>query len=221
MYIQTLRFFLLLFVSVSVWAAPQLDIETKDENGVRWLYFVLSSVEEAYGVDLEVSYEHKDVQVVDVNNNLSGVQVSRGALLGEQAYEISNYVDSRKGVIRIASSILHPAEPVSGRGAVAVIGFRSASGKPAKIHVSRLQLGDKDGQLISAVFPEAILVEPAHSLAVSEKSPLGAYVPGSAVATSVAPVSQDNLLLYIIAGLLAVVILLLGVVLLRKPKAAV
>lgn len=220
MYIQTLRFFLLFLLSTSVLAAPQLDIETKDENGVRWLYFVLSSVEEAYGADLEVKYNHKDIQVVDVNDKLSGIQVSRGALLGEQAYEISNYADVRTGVIRIASSILHPGEPVSGSGAVAVIGFRNTSGKSAQIHVSRLQLGDKDGKLISASYPPAILVEPAQSLAVSEGNPVGAYVPGGAKTAAVEPAGQDNLLLYIIVGLLGVIVLLLLVVLSRRPKAA-
>ena len=202
-------------------AGPELEVQTEDKNGVRWLYFVVNGVEQIYGADLELKYDHQQVQVVDVDNKQSGIQVARGALFGEQAYEVSNYADPRTGTVRIAASILYPAEPVSGSGAVAVVGFIHSGKGVGKVEVSRLQLGDKEGRLTEVSYPKTIAVEKALSAASSEQQPIGAYVPGTAQLTNQVVQEKDNMLIYAVIALLLVIVILLAVLLLRRPKPAV
>jgi len=212
--------YLSLFFHLS-WAGPELEVRTEDKNGVRWLYFVVTEVDEIYGADLELKYDHQKIQVVDVDNKQSGTQVARGALFGEQAYEVSNYADPRTGTVRIAASILHPAEPVSGSGAVAVVGFKHSGMEVGKVEVSRMQLGDKEGRLTEVSYPKTIAVEKALSEAGSEQQPIGAYVPGTAQITNQVVQKKDNMLIYAVIALLLVIVILLAVLLLRRPKPAV
>lgn len=200
-------------------AGPQLEVQTEDKNGVRWLYFIVNGVEQIYGADLELKYDHQTIQVVDVDDKQSGIQVARGALFGEQAYEVSNYADPRTGSVRIAASILHPAEPVSGNGAVAVVGFKHSGKGEGKVEVTRLQLGDKEGRLTEVAYPKMIAVEKALSDVSSEQQPIGAYVPGTAQAVQPAIQSKDDMLIYAVIALLAIIIILLAVLLLRRPQA--
>jgi len=211
----------LVFFSLLVFSEPALQVSSQDKNGVRWLYFSVADAQDVYGADLKLKFDKKKLRVVDVDARQPGIQVARGSMFGEQAYEVANYVDVRKGHARIAASLLHPAPAVSGTGVIAVIGFTHQQAVDAQIWVSRLQLGNKDGVLTEVRYPEAILVEPAQSQSVTDVQPVGVYVPGENIpASTTADAPANNTLLLIIAALLLLVVVLLLVVLIKRPTNA-
>lgn len=212
-------FFCSILFSAFLYATPTLEVQTSDEGGVRWLHFIVNDVQQVYGVDLEIEFDNQVISPVDINERQSGIQVSRGNLFGDSGHEISNSVDVRRGVARIASGILHPAEPVSGKGTVAVIGFKHKENNTVgKVQVSRLQLGDKKGGLTEISYEKIVLVEPAVSKGHSVQDLSKAVLPEAYGGMNKNDVSSA---IYLLIGLMAFAILLLIALLVRKPLKAV
>jgi len=215
----------ILLFSNLVLAQGRIEIATEDQNGVRWIDFYAEDIPASYGMELEVFYSNDALSVVDTNDRKSGPQILKGDFFSESAYEISNNVDVRAGRIRYAISLLKPAEPVSGNGHLARIGFVTKSDKALSINIANIKFGTREGTAVEVTYPASILVEPAFSVAQAPIStgfkPVTRKLEQKAVNPSFAKDEQasDNLLIIGLLGLIGFLLLIVIVLLARRQPA--
>ncbi len=215
---KTIYFCMLLFLSFACCSEPLLQVTSEDRDGVRWLYFSVADVTDVYGMDLQLQFDTRYLQVMDASANQPGIQVSTGSLFGQQAYEVANYVDMRDGNIRLATSLLHPANPIHGRGEVAVIGFQHLEAVDAALTVERLRLGTKSGELIEVATLPKVWVEPA--ITVAERADKPIYTTPAMHASMHEDGQENQWLLYLCVLMLVIIIALLWVIAKRSFVAA-
>lgn len=161
-YLLSLSLFLLSNLAL---AEGRIRISTEDQDGIRWLDLHGESIPASYGMELEVFYSNEDLSVVDGNSKISGPQIQKGDFFSEFAYEIANNVDVRVGRIRYAISLLKPADPISGNGHLARIGFFTKTNKIVNIELANIKFGTQSGKVVEVSYPSEILIEPALSIA--------------------------------------------------------
>ncbi len=200
----------------------RIQISTEDQGGIRWLDIHGEDIPATYGMELEIFYSNKALSVVDLNPKQSGPQIERGDFFSDSAYEISNNVDVRTGRIRYAISLLKPAEPVTGDGHLARIGFFTKTNKALNIELANIKFGTQSGKIIEVSHPSQIIVEPALSVADNAISTgfkpvegkLGQQAPS--ITSNGNKAADNNLLIIGLLSLIGLLLLVVIILLLRR-----
>lgn len=102
-----------------------------------------------YGVEFNLKFDPAAVSVADADPAADGVQIETGTFLPvEQGFVVLNQVNPDEGTIRFAMTLLNPAPPVSGNGALARVTFNLGSGGPSSVDVTDAKLVSADLQTI-------------------------------------------------------------------------
>mgnify|MGYP000070728695 CR=1 FL=1 len=102
---------------------------------------VVADVTDLFGAELQLTYDPAQLQVLDANPRLDGIQIAPGPFLAvEDRFVVTNRVDAQSGQITFVVTLLGPAAPVSGSGILATVAFRTIGGGPYAVRVTRAQL---------------------------------------------------------------------------------
>jgi hypothetical protein len=101
----------------------------------------VASVTDLFGAEIQLTYDPAQLQVVDANPRLEGIQIAPGPFLAvEDRFVVTNRVDAQTGQITFVVTLLGPARPVSGSGVLATVAFLTIGGGPYEVQVTRAQL---------------------------------------------------------------------------------
>lgn len=94
----------------------------------------VADVSNLYGVQFHVSFDPNVLQVVDANPSTSGVQMGIGSLFSSKNHFVArNNVDNAAGVAEFVVTLVAPATPINGSGALAVITWQGRNGGQSPI----------------------------------------------------------------------------------------
>lgn len=121
------------------------------EPGVAAVDVRIQQAAEIYGVDLELAFDPTQVEILDGDAALDGVQMVP-APDAETRYVVKATVDNQEGRARLAFTLLRPAAPLSGDALLAQIQFKSktaeakATGSDPSVKVLNARLIDRFGR---------------------------------------------------------------------------
>jgi hypothetical protein len=104
-----------------------------------------------YGADVRLTFDPLLLAVVDANPALPDVQVTLGPLLTSSDYfAVRNGADNGAGTIWVALAQMNPSPAVTGSGVFLSIKFQALAEGASIVHVSSIQLADRNGSRIPA-----------------------------------------------------------------------
>ncbi|MCB0209284.1 MAG: hypothetical protein KDJ52_08140 [Anaerolineae bacterium] len=125
--IVIMAFMMTLFLSASLAYAQDSRISLQPVDapeGTLVLDVVVENVTELYGAEFKLTYDPAVFSVQDSDPDKDGVQVEAGPLLpANKGFVVVNNADEAAGNVTYALTLLNPAPPVSGTGALARITF--------------------------------------------------------------------------------------------------
>jgi hypothetical protein len=102
---------------------------------------VVADVTDLFGAEIQLTYDPAQLQVMDANPRLEGIQIAPGPFLAvEDRFVVTNRVDAQTGQITFVVTLLGQAAPVSGSGVLATVAFVTIGGGPYEVRVTRAQL---------------------------------------------------------------------------------
>jgi hypothetical protein len=123
-----------------------------------------------YGADVEISFDPTILEVVDVDEKQTGIQIEAGKFIDDKkSFYLLHNVDNDKGSIDYALTLLNPAPPVQGDGQLARITFRAKSNGTTVISVTKGKFGTQTGETISPDLGEGIEITVGDKKAGAEK----------------------------------------------------
>ena len=106
-------------------------------------------IEGLYAVDFALEYDPAVVQLVDVDENLPGIQAGLGTFL-DPGLLLINDADNQTGEYHFVMSQYNPSQPKSGDGNIVVLTFKGISAGESPIHITKVELLDGDITAIEA-----------------------------------------------------------------------
>lgn len=200
-------------LSVGLKSGEAQDVSIRVEN-----------VQDMYGVELQIKFDPKVVQVKDADDSKDGTQIAVGEWL-QDGFVAVNQADNAKGTISFAATLLNPAPPLSGDGDAATITFRAKADGTSPLKISKALLATRDAtEIKSSVQDGAIgvsLLGQAPAVQKNNNSAPKSNASSNNNTNAPALPGTTSLLLLGAAGIgvLAVVgavVVLLGIVLLRR-----
>jgi len=102
---------------------------------------MLENVNDLYGAEFQLAYDPAVLAVADLNTQQDGIQIETGTFLpADKGFVVANKVNPEKGEVVFAMTLLNPAPPVSGKGALARVKFNILQNSPATINVAHAKL---------------------------------------------------------------------------------
>lgn len=181
----------------------------------------VENVKNLYGIEFQIRFDPKIVQVQDADKSKAGVQVAIGDWL-QDGFVAANEVDNSKGTISFAATLLNPAPALDGDGIVATINFRGKGDGTSALKLSKAILATRDAtEIDSQVQDGAIGVSALGQAPVIKNNPAVGNPSNSNNSNSTFIAGIPNLVLVGAAGVgvLAFVValaVLLGIVLFRR-----
>lgn len=128
-------------VEVSPGSTVQVAVEVRDVEGL-------------YAVDFTLAFDPDIVQVVDVEENMQGIQAGLGNFL-DSGLLLFNEADNQEGTYHFVMSQYNPSEPKSGDGNIVLLTFKGLVEGESPITITNLEMlnGDIapiDSQVIDA-----------------------------------------------------------------------
>jgi hypothetical protein len=102
-----------------------------------------------YGIEFQLSFDPKVVQVQDADDSAEGTQLEVGDWMAE-GFIAANRVDNKKGTIVFAATLLNPAEPLSGDGTIATIPFIAKGNGTSPLEITKTLLATRDAEEIES-----------------------------------------------------------------------
>ena len=109
----------------------------------------LENVEGLYGIEFQLKFDPKVVQVQDADKSQKGVQVAVSDWL-QDGFVAANQVDNSKGTITFAATLLNPAPAFDGDGVAATINFHAKSDGTSPLKFSKAILATRDATEIES-----------------------------------------------------------------------
>lgn len=109
----------------------------------------VDNAQDLYGIEFQVRFDPKIIQVEDADSSADGVQIEVGEWLAD-GFVAANQVDNKKGTILYAATLLNPAPPLSGDGAVATIQFSAKNDGTSPLTISKALLATRDATEIES-----------------------------------------------------------------------
>lgn len=182
----------------------------------------VDDVKGLYGIEFQLKFDPKVVQVQDGDGSADGVQIAVGDWF-KDSFVAANRVDNAKGTVTFAATLLNPAPAVDGDGTIATVQFRAKGDGTSPLTISKAILATRDAtEIDSDVQNGAIGVSAfgqAPSVQVTTKNtgnPANANTPSAPTLPG-----GSTLLLLGAAGIGilafgAAIVVLLGIVVLRR-----
>ena len=122
-----------------------------EPGGVMTASIVITDVAGLYGADVRLTFDPSLVQVVDADAGVSGVQITPGPLLTSQGPPIIvlNYANNLSGTIGFAATMINPAVPITGGGALFLVQFRGVLTGVTPLAISSAELSTRTGNTLS------------------------------------------------------------------------
>ena len=108
----------------------------------------ISGAADLYAVQLALTFAPGDVQILDSDPEIEGVQIREGSCPAPD-FAVSNEADNSNGTIEYALTQLSPRAPVSGSCAVAAIRLRLLKPGLTSIQLGEAILSDADGRSLA------------------------------------------------------------------------
>jgi hypothetical protein len=198
-------------LSVGMRGGEEKDISIRVDN-----------VKNMYGIELQLKFDPKVVQVRDADPSKDGTQIAVGDWL-DGGFVAANQVDNAKGTISFAATLLNPAPPVSGDGTVATIDFRAKADGTSPLKISKALLATRDAAEIKSQVQDGAIGVSALAQAPAVQKSSKSSNPTTKENNSAAPAIPGTTTLVLVGaagvGMFAVVgaiVLLFGIVLLRR-----
>ncbi|MFN8483462.1 MAG: LysM peptidoglycan-binding domain-containing protein [Anaerolineae bacterium] len=96
----------------------------------------VNNVKDLYGADVRLQFDPSRLEVVDANPGVPGTQIEVGKFLDPSSgkgFVAQNSADNGAGRISYAVTLLSPAQPAQGSGALAIITFKAKEGGPVNV----------------------------------------------------------------------------------------
>jgi len=136
----------------------------------------IENVDDGYGVELHFKFDPVQVQIVDADNDISGIQVSHGDFFDAgQGFLVVNEADNDAGEMVYAFTLLSPAEPVSGDGTLVTFDLEAISDGGGLLELTSVIIASPDG--------ESLLVTSQND----QVDTVNEQLPATTVATNAAP----------------------------------
>ena len=112
----------------------------------------IENVSGLYVADVRLTFDPALLTVQDADPGQAGIQIGLGPLLTSGTYFVAvSTVDNVSGTIQLALTQLNPTLPITGSGVLARVVFRPVGPTGvSSIHFTKIQLGNKTGNLIPA-----------------------------------------------------------------------
>ncbi len=108
----------------------------------------VEDVVDLYGVDIRLAFDPAQLQVVDANPNLPGVQVQPLDDILSPDFIIQRDADNEAGTIWYAVTQVNPSPPASGSGPLFAFSFAVLAPGLSDVPVTNDQLADQNGMII-------------------------------------------------------------------------
>lgn len=152
----------------------------------------VANVTDLYAIDILVEYDPQAVEVVDMNEELPGIQVQIGTFL-EPGFTILNLVDNQMGRLRLAMTQLNPASPKSGTGLLVVIRFKGKAISPqTDVKVINVQLATPFGTEIAVNEIEQGKLAVVQTIVGPTATEIPAQDPGTPMPTQAPPTAAPT-----------------------------
>ncbi len=112
---------------------------------------LIDDVTDLFGADVRLKYDPSVLEVVDANTLVPDTQIESGNfpdISSGMGFVAQNVVDLEEGTIGYATTLLSPAEPVSGSGTLASITFRGKTTGNSDISFTSILLSDSNANQI-------------------------------------------------------------------------
>lgn len=109
----------------------------------------VDNAQDLYGIEFQLRFDPKVVQVRDADAATEGVQIEVGEWLAD-GFVAANQVDNKKGTILYAATLLNPAPPLNGDGTVATIQFSAEGDGTSPLTISKALLATRDATEIES-----------------------------------------------------------------------
>lgn len=121
--------------------------QTKLDSGDTNLIQVrIDNAEELFGYEIHLEFDPNLVQIVDNDQEASGVQVQHGDVFNvEESFLVTNEVDNQAGTIVYAITQLAPAEAISGDGILLSLEVKATSPGASELRLSSVILASTEG----------------------------------------------------------------------------
>jgi hypothetical protein len=140
-------------------------------------------VQDLYAFDIVVSFDPQVVEVVDLDPDLDGVQLSLGELM-EPGFVLLNDGYYEEGRMRLAMTQLNPTEPKDGDGPLMVFRLEGLQENPAiDLAIEEVQLSTNTGAEIDVDTVSDGQVEVVANVTLATNTPLPTKKPGTPIPT--------------------------------------
>lgn len=180
------------------------------------------NVQDMYGIEFQLKFDPKVVQVQDADDSTDGVQIQVGDWL-KDGFVAANRVDNAKGTIAFAATLLNPAPPITGDGTIATVNFRAKGDGNSPLKIAKAILATRDAaEIKSDVQDGAIGVSALGQAPAVQVTNKNSKNPANQNNTSASAVPGTSTLILLGAagiGILALgfaFVILLGIVFLRR-----
>jgi Cohesin domain len=109
----------------------------------------VENVKNMYGIEFQLKFDPKVLQVQDADNSKEGTQIAVGDWLSK-GFVAANQADNAKGTITFAATLLNPAPPLNGDGTVATITFHAKADGTSPLKISKALLATRDATEIKS-----------------------------------------------------------------------
>jgi hypothetical protein len=116
----------------------------------------VEDVANLYGVDIRLAFDPTQLQVIDANPGIPGVQITPRADLLSPDFILRREANNNEGTVWYAATQINPTPPAAGSGAVFSFQFAAVSPGTAVVSVTNGQLVDQNGAAIPAEIEGAL-----------------------------------------------------------------
>ncbi|MBN1538151.1 MAG: cadherin-like domain-containing protein [Anaerolineales bacterium] len=133
----------------------------------------IDDVSNLYGADVRLSFDPELLSVIDADEIQYGINLESGDILTPPYFTIYNTADNTTGEIKYALTQLHPAEPFSGSGVLAVIHFQAQKAGVSDLLFNYIKLADGNGMEIpaSSISGSITINSSNHAPVITESDP--------------------------------------------------
>ncbi|MDF1821722.1 MAG: cohesin domain-containing protein [Alcanivoracaceae bacterium] len=146
--------FIVSLMLMPAWGRAATVVVTTDRTLVPGeqavISFTLAQASDIYGVQLDLGYNNKVLQVDDAQPGKAGIQFLPGDVVpASGGAEVQHQVMPREGRLRWAKSRVWPAEPFQGNGTLISVPVTVLAAGETGLRMLTLKLGTPDGTVIT------------------------------------------------------------------------
>lgn len=121
----------------------------------------VESIEDLYGIELEISFDPEVFEPIDVDQEEKGIQSRTGEFLWPDFVYMNDYYPEEGNMVYIATQIA-PREPAEGDGTIISLSLKAKSAGQAELAIAQAFLSTPNGDFIP------VEIQPATAVIVSQ-----------------------------------------------------